>query len=184
MPAVKQYKNSSKIAVASICAALCTVVMILTGALSVASLAGPAVAGCFIIPVVVICGLKYAYTVYAVVALLSFLLVPDREAMLIYILFFGYYPILFATLSKIKNVILQYVVKLLILNIAAVLDYLIITFIFMIPTEAFQLMGVDILYLALILANVVFIVYDFSLKNLITLYMIKFHPMITKIILK
>ena len=78
-----------KLAFCGVMAALSTVLLFLTGVAPVATLALPAIAGCLLIPVVVEAGLPWAFGVYGVCSVLSFLLAPDREAFLFYLLFFG-----------------------------------------------------------------------------------------------
>lgn len=100
-------KKSMKIALCGAVAALTVVLMLFEGLVSVASIAIPAVAGCLLIPIVAEAGLGYAFGAYGAAAVLVLLLAPDREAALIYVLFFGYYPALFAVVkgkySKNKN---------------------------------------------------------------------------------
>ena len=109
-------KNSMKVAFCGIVAALSAVLMFLTGLVPVATLAIPAIAGCLLIPVVVESGLSWGFGVYAVCSVLSFLLAADREAALFYVLFFGYYPALYAVLGRVKNKVLRILAKLLCLQ--------------------------------------------------------------------
>ena len=94
-------KNSMKLALCGVMAALSTVLLFLTGAAPVATLALPAIAGCLLIPVVVEAGLPWAFGVYGVCSVLGVFLAPDRQALLFYVLFFGHYPALFAVLGRI-----------------------------------------------------------------------------------
>ena len=87
-------KNSMKLALCGMMAALSTVLLFLTGAAPVATLALPAIAGCLLIPVVVEVGLPWAFGVYGVCSVLGVFLAPDRQALLFYVLFFGHYPAL------------------------------------------------------------------------------------------
>lgn len=181
MPAVNK---SSKIALSGICGSLSIVIMMISSAIPIASLALPAIAGCVLIPVIAFAGEKYAYMVYAVVSVLSFLLVADREAMLIYILFFGYYPVLYSSLCKIKNKVISLLTKLVIFNFSAVCDYLIVTFIFGIPTETIEILGEFTLIVMLIIANIAFLLYDNALIGLGIIYDRKLHPLLKKHLLR
>ena len=102
-------KNSMKLALCGMMAALSTVLLFLTGAAPVATLALPAIAGCLLIPVVVEVGLPWAFGVYGVCSVLGVFLAPDRQALLFYVLFFGHYPALFAVLGRIRAKALRYV---------------------------------------------------------------------------
>lgn len=183
MPAANLNK-ASKIALCGVCGSLSIVIMMISSVVPIASIALPAISGCVLIPVVAFASVKYAYMVYAVVSVLSFLLVADREAVLIYVLFFGYYPALFATLSKIQNSVISWFVKLIIFNAAAVLDYFIVTAIFMIPQDLPDFFGRYALLILLVFANVVFILYDIALKGLIDFYFQRFHHNINRLLFR
>lgn len=94
-----------------------------------ATVALPAIAGCLIIPIVAELGIKWGFAEYAVCAVLSFLLASDREAALIYTLFFGCYPVIFGVIGKIKSRAVQIAVKLVIFNAAAVADGLLTVYV-------------------------------------------------------
>ena len=168
-------KNTLKIAFCGVIAALSVVIMFLTGVVPIATIAIPALAGCLLIPVVAECGIKWGAGVFGVVSLLAFFLTTDREAFLIYLLFFGYYPVLYATLDKIKSKVLKYALKFIIFNLAAVGETLIVTFVFGIPFETISFLGAFTPVVLLILANITFILYDYALKGLIIMYFAKLH---------
>lgn len=167
-------KNSMKAALCGILAALSTVLMFFTGIIPVATLALPAIAGCLLIPVVAEVGVSWGFGTFAVCAGLSFLLAPDREAALFYLLFFGYYPVLVAVLDRVKNKTLRYVLKLLIFNAAAAAEALLAVFVLGIPWETIEFLGKATPLVLLLLANLVFVLYDRALNGLIALYFQKF----------
>lgn len=173
-------KNTSKIAFCGVMAALSVVIMFLTGLVPIATIAVPAIAGCLLIPVVTECGIKSGWAVFAVVGLLSFFLATDREAFLIYILFFGYYPVLFANLDRIKNKGLKIAAKYAIFNFACVAEVLLAAWLFNIPFEFVDGLGVLTPVVLLVAANVVFYLYDRALPGLILMYYHKFHNMVQK----
>lgn len=173
-------KTTARIAFCGIIGALSVVLMFLTGAVPVATIAIPALAGCFLIPAVAECGAKWGFGVFAVTGILSFLLATDREAFLIYVLFFGYYPVLYAVLDRMKNRKLMYVIKLVIFNAACVLEALLAVYVFGIPFENIGFLGNLTAVVLLVLANIVFVLYDHALRGLIAMYFAKFHKMIRK----
>ena len=85
-------KQTMQVAFSAVVAALSTVVMAMAGIVPVATVALPAFAGLCVIPVVYEFGVRWGFGVYFSVSLLSFFLVADREAALMYVVFFGYYP--------------------------------------------------------------------------------------------
>lgn len=173
-------KNSMKAALCGILAALSTVVMFFTGIIPVATLALPAIAGCLLIPVVAEVGISWGFGTFAVCAGLSFLLAPDREAALLYLLFFGYYPVLTGVLDRVKNKTLRYVLKLLIFNAAVVTETLLAVFVLGIPWETVEFLGKATPLVLLLLANLVFVLYDRALNGLIDLYFRKFSSQVRR----
>ena len=175
-------KQSMKLAFCGVIAALSTVLMFLTGLAPTATLALPAIAGCLLIPVVVEAGLAWGAGVYGVCCVLSFLLAPDREAFLFYLLFFGYYPVLFAVLGRIRGRVLRYVAKLLVFNAAVALEVLLSVYVLGVPMESFFILGWIGPVVMWLLANAVFILYDLALDGLILQYYRRLHPRLGKLL--
>lgn len=175
---MKTKKTAMKLALCGMMAALTVVLMLFEGLASVASVAAPAVAGCLLIPVVAHAGLGYGFAAYGAAGLLCLLLAPDREAALIYLLFFGYYPVLYAVLNRLKKPLLLWGAKLLCFNAAAVAEALLAVGVLGVPAEEFVEMpfvgawGPAVL---LALANVVFVLYDRVLAGFITQYYRRFY---------
>lgn len=161
--------------------ALSVVLMMFEGLVQIASVAMPAIAGCLLIPVVAEAGLGWAFGSYGAAAALCLLLAPDKEASLIYLLFFGYYPALFAVLGRIKNRAACWGAKLLIFNAAAVGEALLATYVLGIPWEDIPFLPMPWgLAVLLALANVVFVLYDYTLAGLIREYFRRLHGRLTK----
>lgn len=172
-----------KLALCGVIAALSVVLMLFEGLFSVASVAVPAIAGCLLIPIVAHAGLGYAFGAYGATALLCLFLAPDREAALIYLLFFGYYPALYAVLGKLRNPVPRWAVKLVIFNTAAVSEALLAIYILGVPMEEFTSIpfvgawGPAVLF---VLANVVFVLYDFVLAGFIAQYYRRFYDKMSR----
>ena len=175
-------KNSIKIAFCGVLAAVNVVILFLTGVVPVATIAMPALAGCFLIPAVAECGVKWGFGVYAAAGVLGLLLSADREAALIYLLFFGYYPALYALLDRIQNKAARYLVKLVIFNGAAVAEALISLYVLGIPFETVSFLGPWTPVVLLVLANVVFLIYDFALRGLIVTYFARLHASVSRVL--
>ncbi len=140
-----------------------------------ATVALPAIAGCLLIPVVVEANVRWGFATYAAVAVLSFIIAPDREAALFYIVFFGYYPVLFAVIGRIKNKVLRYAAKLLVFNAALTVEVLVSVNLLGIPMNEIGDLGQYSLIITYVLYNIICIFYDYSLNGLIILYLNKFH---------
>ena len=161
-------------------AALGTVLMLFQGLAPMASIAAPAMAGCLLIPVVAEAGVPWGFGCYGATAVFVMLLAPDREAALICLLFFGYYPVLTGVLDRVKNKTLRYVLKLLIFNAAVVTETLLAVFVLGIPWETVEFLGKATPLVLLLLANLVFVLYDRALNGLIDLYFRKFSSQVRR----
>lgn len=174
-------KNSVKIALCGVIAALSAVIMFLTGVIPIATVALPALAGLLLVPVVAELGLSWGFGVFAVCAVISFLIAPDREAALIYTLFFGYYPVLFGALGKIKSRAVRVAIKLLLFNAAAVAEAALTVYVLGIPWENVGILGDFTAVVLLALANVVFVLYERALRGVIALYFAKYHARVRRL---
>lgn len=172
--------NTSRIALCGVVAALSIVVLFMTGIVPIATYALPAMAGCFLIAVVAETSVRYGIAVYAVVSVLAAFLVPDREAMLLYVLFFGYYPALYGTLSRIRNRVLCWAAKLAVFNTAMLIEALLAVFLLSVPVEEMLPVGWISVPIMLVLLNAVFVLFDLSMNGLIVLYIRRLHPFVKK----
>lgn len=170
---MKNTKNNSafKVAFSASIAALSLVLMLLTGVVPVGTFAFPCFAGIFIASVVIEFGFKWAAGVYAVVALLSLFLSGDKEAVIYFILFFGYYPMLKGLIEgKIGNKIVQFILKLLVFNAAIIAAFFTASFLLAIPPEEYTIAGFYVPWLFLIAGNIFFVIYDIAVTSVITYY--------------
>lgn len=164
-------KSTFRLVFCAVTAALEVVFMLITGVVPIGTFALPCLAGGLNIMTVIEYGPKWATGVFAVAAVLSALLAADKEAVLYYILIFGFYPVLKNLIEKhIKNRIVQYTVKLAFFNIAAVSSFFIATRLLSVKAEEFTLFGVYIPLVFLLLGNVVFLLYDVALTKYVGVY--------------
>ncbi len=142
----------------------------------------PTFAGFLMVVIIIEAGTKWAVTAYFACAALSILMTPDYEAVLLFILFMGYYPILFVYIKKLKPFLLRMAVKLLIFNAAIVVYAMFFKFIFTSVDlfEGMENFGDMAAPALLVLANVFFIVYDNLLGMLIAMYSKWFRKKILK----
>ncbi|MFQ9846006.1 MAG: hypothetical protein ACLRXC_03500 [[Clostridium] leptum] len=112
--------KSGKIALGGLLTALGVVLMFLTGLIPIGTYALPAIAGVLLIVAVIEIGAKWAWMIYAAVAVLSLLFAADKEAALLFVLFFGYYPVLKSFLERISNKVLSWISKFAVFNVAVV----------------------------------------------------------------
>jgi hypothetical protein len=130
----------------------------------------PAVASVLITFVVVEIDKKWAFGVYCTVSILGFLLVGDKEVAMMYIAFFGYYPILKSFLETKLPRIIEWILKILsfVLTMAGSY-YLMIKFmgVTIDETEEWGVMAYPIL---LGTGTFAFILYDIALSKTVLLY--------------
>ncbi len=153
--------------------ALSVVIMLLTGIITIGTYAMPAIAGTLAIIIVIECGVKYGIGVYVSSAILTFLLAPDKEAALYYIMFFGYYPIVKAVIESKVKYKLQRIFKILIFNISMIISFFISIMVLSVPKESFTVFGFYVPWLFLAVGNIVFILFDRSLTGIILMYLYK-----------
>lgn len=170
-------KQSSKTAFGGILTALSVVLMFLTGIIPFLTFALPALAGALLILIVMEIGPKWALSVYAAVSILSLLVVADKEAAMMYAAFFGYYPVIKSFLESRLPRWLEWIVKFLIFNVAMVLAYVVIIFVFGIPLDEMEEFGKYAVPILLGMGNVVFFVYDIALTRVIGAYLHRWRQM-------
>lgn len=174
-------KQSSKTALGGIVSALSVALMMITALIPFMTYALPLLAGALLILMVIEINKRWAFVVYVAVSLLAMLVVPDKEAALFYALFFGYYPIIKAPLEKHLPNVVEWIIKALIFNAAAVSGYLLSTYVLGIPVDDTEIFGKYGLLILLALANAVFVAYDIMLTKFITLYLVRFRKSFRKI---
>ncbi len=140
----------------------------------------PALAGMFIMVTVIEIGVKWAFFSYVAASVIS-LLVAEPEAALFFVFLFGCYPIIKVPLEKIKPKPLAYLLKLICFNAAVLAVYYILTLVMGIPMFEGEVKKYVIAGL-LVLANFVFLVYDYAIKSVASWYYIRLHSKVTKLI--
>lgn len=173
-------KRSSavNVAVGGLISAFSLVILLISGIFPYGTYALPLAAGVLLIPIFLEFGVKWSFLVYLSVSLLSLITVADKEAVVLYILLFGYYPFLKAYIERLKNKFLKYLLKLIVFNISAVSAYYIMLFVFNMSSEEFRLFGVDLPLVFLAVGNLIFLVYDRCLSICVALYFKKYRAVL------
>ncbi len=178
-------KTSLKISLGGAIAAVSLVLMLLTMVIPFGTFAFPAFAG-MLLTVIVIevgyieVGYGFAVSVFAATALLSFLIVSDKEAALMYTAFFGFYPILKSLIERIPNKVVQYIVKLAVFNACMIAAFFIGVNLLSIPAESYNLFGLQLPVIFLLFGNVFFVLYDYCITKLVTIYLLKWRQKLNK----
>ena len=170
--------KSVQIAMGGVFSGLCLVIMILAPMIPFATYFMPMLAGSMLAAVVIENGAKTAVFVYVSVSLLSLFAVADREAAGMFVCFFGFYPVLKQFLERMRSRVVGYALKLLVFNIAMVLNYLAFLYLFGIEEAAgdAEFLGKYGPLALLGCGNLVFLMYDYLFSRYIWLYVHWFRP--------
>ena len=164
-------KQSSKCAVGGIVAALSLVLMISVAIIPFMTYALPALAGAFIVFVVIEIDKKWAVGVYAAVAILGIFLVPEKEVAVLYLAFFGYYPILKAVIESKTGTVVGWILKILTFEITMIISYWLMIKFMGVTIDEMDEFGVWAIPMLLGLGTFAFIMYDIAISKLIILYL-------------
>lgn len=156
--------KSLRVALGGIVAALCIVIMFLTGVLPALYIAAPMAAGLLMIILVEEVSVGWAWLTYLAVSLLSLIVTFDKEAALMFILFFGYYPMLRLNLEKIRAKTLKTLCKYAVFNLFLALDFVMTVYVLGLPT--FEDTGPVMFVLLLLGFNLIFHFYDRVLSRM------------------
>jgi len=126
-------------------------------------------------------GKSCAFITYASVSILSMILVTDKEGVLLYILFFGYYPIIKSRLDTVKFKPLRAIAKLLLFNLALAVSELLAFYVFGIPFFEDGIESALVVIFFAVAMNLIFIMFEFLLNKYFILYEKRLEPKIKKL---
>ncbi len=154
-----------KTAVGGIAAAIVTVMMFFEGFVTVGQYTVPVICGMIILSVSYVTGKKYALYAYAAASVLTMLFCADKEAVLCFIMYAGYYPVFRSVIEGVKSIALRFIIKILHFDISAFVIYEISISILGIPADEFSVLGISIPIVFFAALNIAFIVYDIMLDR-------------------
>ncbi|MBQ3432609.1 MAG: hypothetical protein IJG23_07485 [Clostridia bacterium] len=173
-------KKSFKIAFGGILTAF-SVILILIGNIPMGEYLGPTFAGILLAWAVIEMGAVQSLWIFAASSLLAFFLSANREPVMLYVLFFGYFPILKDVLQrKVKFAVLRWIIKFLVFNTSMVAAYLLLIYVFGMPIEELNSFGKYGLIILLAGGNILMVVVDFCIEKLSILYRLKWQKRIWK----
>lgn len=166
-------KISYKIALGGVMASVCLLLMFLTAVFPLLSMAIPIYAGAILVIVAVEIDSCWAFVTYAACAFLCLFITPDKEAVVLFISFFGYYPVLRRILEKkIHFKPALWICKAAVFTAAIIAAYYFIINVFGVYdlTEEFGFLGKHMVLILILFAEGMFILYDTTLAMLETVY--------------
>ena len=163
--------STRKLALSAVLSALSVVLLFVGSASQVLDLSCAALCSVIVIFAIIELRGPWPYLIYAVTSLLSVLLLPDKFAAVIYLLFAGYYPAVKRLIEKLRRPIPEWIIKIVLFNGALSLIIWTSKRILGLPDE-------EIAFSVIVYAvcNAVFILYDIAMTKLITFYYIKLRP--------
>ena len=164
-------EKTKRIAICAALSALGVVTLYLGSFISVLDMSMAVIASVFTVIAVIEYGKGAPWLVYAVTGILSLVLLPEKSPALLYICFMGFYPIIKEKLES-KRKIVSWVFKEVIFNVTLAVMLLLSNLVFS-PTaeEPWYWMLIFV-----ILAEIVFPIYDLALTRVISFYIYKLRP--------
>ena len=176
----REMKKTSKIALSAVFAALSVALMALVSIIPNLELALPAISGLFVAVIEV--DKNWALGVWAAVSVLSLIVVPNKEAAIIYAVFFGYYPVLKSVLESKTPRAVEYIIKVLTFAGVMTLSYFLMIKFMGIDPDLPDFLGKWAIPAIALLGIIAFLLYDYALSKLITFYCLRLSSKLRKIL--
>ena len=152
--------KANRIAKGGIFAALSLILLYLSSVFPTNRLFILGIASCIIPLSIITTGIKNTLVVYSAVSLLSLFIIPSKLISIAYILIFGAYGFVKYFIEKLRNMPLEFVLKLLYFNISSAI------IIFIYKLVLLEIPNINI-YLLIPILEFAFIVYDYTLTAFI-----------------
>ena len=146
-------------------AALCLVSLYIASVWPTGQLGFAAVASLFVAAAVIEAGYVYGLSVYVAGSALGLLLLPTKAAPLLFVLFFGYYPIVKKLIESLRYVVLQWFLKLLVFNVALTVIWIFLRALFFAFVDS--PLSIVVLYLG---GNIIFALFDYGFSKVVYFY--------------
>ena len=169
---------SYRVALGGIVSALCLVTMFLSGIMPALYLVLPMAAGVLMMIIAVEVNTKWALLTYISVSILSMFITFDKEAALIFIMFFGHYPIIRFYIEKIKPKLPKTIIKFALFNVCVISYFYVTVYLFGLKQMLDEMndFGKYGAVVMLAVVNVIFVLYDYNLEICYKVYRAKIMP--------
>ncbi|MEG2419923.1 MAG: hypothetical protein RSB55_00130 [Oscillospiraceae bacterium] len=165
------------VALPAVLSALAVLLLYLSGLIPSGKWAVVAVAGLCPAAAVVSAGLLAGGLTYASAGILAFLLAPNKGNVLLFVLFFGLYPVVKSLIERLKKLPLEIFCKMVFFNGILTLFYFAFASLLMPALPELLKNSVPLLYLA---ANIIFGVYDLGFTKLMGFYRVRIDKVIRR----
>ncbi len=154
------------ITVTAMLTALTVVLLYISSIIPTGRIGMVAIAGLISAAAVIECGLSAGAACFVSSSLLSMVLLPQKSTAILYLLFFGYYPVLKSLFERLKKRTVEWTFKIVLFNAALSAAYLLWRYGFL-TGVSFPLWQTVMIY---IFANIGFIIYDIGFSRLAYYY--------------
>ena len=163
-------ETTKRLTLCAMLSALGVVLLWLGSAVEVVDISMAVIASLLCVFAVIEYGGSAPWLVFGVTSVLSLILLPQKTPAVMYLLFFGYYPILKEKLEK-KSRFVSWLLKEILFNVALAL-LLVLSHLLLFPGSS---LGSMVYYYAImaVFAEVAFPLYDVALTRLISLYLFR-----------
>ena len=159
-------RDTRKITIPALFSALCVVTLYIASIWPAGMFGLVAFASVFVAAAVIEIGLASGIYVFTVSSALGMLILPNRAAAILFVLFFGYYPVVKSIVERKLHVALQWVMKLAVFNASLTVIWFLLRGLFLGFGGRYP--GAAVVYLG---GSVVFAVYDYGYTKLIWFYL-------------
>jgi len=178
----KMREKTYRTAFGGIMAALATVMLFLGSVFPFAEIAGPAVASVCVLLTAAELSSRAAVMVWLSVSLLSVMTVPDKEAAMLFTVFFGWFPLLKKAVEKKMSFVPGLLVKIAAFNLSVIGSYWVV--LNLIKAESFTQEFAEYstaMYIAVVvLSNITMLTLDYALSKILLLYVNVWRPRIVR----
>ena len=168
---MRQSKSAGAVALTALLTALSLVILYLSVLVPTGRMGVVAVAGLLPAAAVISGGPAAGGLCYAAASILALILLPDKGNALLYLLFFGLYPLVKYAVERLGRLPLELVLKLAFFNVMLTVFRFGLTAVFLpaLPPAAAD----AVLWVLYPAGNVVFLAYDFGFTKLIAFYTVR-----------
>ena len=162
--------SAKNLAFSSVMCALGVVILFIGSVIETLDMSTAAIASFIVTVCMIELGSIYSFSVYSVTSVLSFFLLPNKSVVLIYVMFFGFYPIIKKHIERLKGIFC--------ISAKFVLFNIVILILFTLGKKLL-FPDIDRIKVALIvLMNVILFTFDLALSLFVAAYIRKFRTLL------
>ena len=163
------------------CVGLSAAIMLASSIIPFMIYAIPGMASLLILFMMAECDKKWALGVYFCTSAVTLMLVPEKEAVAIYIAILGYYPVLKTVFDRIKSKVIRYIIKSVFFFVIVTGVYLALIYLFGISAELLKDTERYLIPVLYVLGLAAFLLYDRMLELFELAYYRKWQKKLRKI---